>query len=266
MKLAAIYNAWADCADLLVKSINNISPVVDLVIVIWSVRSNKGEELPFMVLSTDPKVVLVQVEPIRHFSPAQNETMKRNAGLDYARANLCTHFLVMDSDEFYLQADVEREKERMERENLNGLVCGLRVYVKEPTLWCEDHTLVPFIQKLTPEVNLGDYRHYPFTYDKDHRCHIDPTRRPSHVSRIGWSDIVMHHYSYVRQDIDLKIRNSSANLERSRDVILKELREARPGWMSLLYHRELKECEDLFKIKGAETLTDSGPPLTVNHP
>jgi len=28
----------------------------------------------------------------------------------------------------------------------------------------------------------------------------------------------------------------------------------------------LKECEDLFKIKGAETLTDSGPPLTVNHP
>ena len=251
MKLAAIYNAWGDCQDLLRKSIVNICPVVDLVIVIYSTRSNRGEEREFLQEVNDPKVVYVNVEPIRHFSPAQNETMKRNAGLDYARANLCTHFLVMDSDEFYLCADVEREKERMERENLNGLVCGLRVYVKEPTLWCEDHTLVPFIQKLTPEVSLGDYRHYPFTYDKDRRCHIDPTRRPSHVSRVGWSDVVMHHFSYVRSDMDLKIRNSTANLERSRDVIAKEMIEARPGWVSLLYHRELKECEDIFKIKGA---------------
>lgn len=254
MKLAAIYNAWGDCQDLLRKSIVNICPVVDLVIVIYSTRSNRGEEREFLQEVNDPKVVYVNVEPIRHFSPAQNETMKRNAGLDYARANLCTHFLVMDSDEFYLCADVEREKERIERENLNGLVCGLRVYVKEPTLWCEDHTLVPFIQKLTPEVSLGDYRHFPFTYDKDRRCHIDPTRRPSHVSRVGWSDVVMHHFSYVRNDMDLKIRNSTANLERSRDVIAKEMMEARPGWMSLLYHRELKECEDIFKIKGA------GPP------
>lgn len=250
MKLCAVYNAWADCEDLLEKSIQNISPVADLVVVVWSMRSNRGEERLFLTTSKDPKVVFIQVEPIRHFSPAQNETMKRNAGLDYARANLCTHFLVMDSDEFYLREDVEREKERIERENLNGLVCGLRVYVKEPTLWCEDHTLVPFIQKLTPEVSLGDYRHYPFTYDKDRRCHIDPTRRPSHVSRIGWSDVVMHHFSYVRQDMNLKIRNSTANLEKSRDVIEKEMREARAGWMSLLYHRELKECEDIFQIKG----------------
>lgn len=250
MRLGVIFNAWSDCVDLLEKAVDNILPVADIVIIVWSDRSNRGEEVKFPFTEhPDKKVHFIHVEPIRHFKPAQNETMKRNAGLDYARAALCTHFLVMDSDEFYLHADVEREKERIEREGLNGLVCGLRVYIKEPTLWCEDHTLVPFIQKLTNEVSIGNYPHYPFTYDKDRRCHIDPTRRPSHAGRIGWSDIVMHHFSYVRRDMDLKIRNSSADLERSREVITREMQEARPGWMSLLYHRELKECEDLFKIK-----------------
>lgn len=250
MNLGVIFNAWSDCTDLLRKAVDNILPVADMVVIVWSDRSNKGEEIKFTFRHhEDHKVRFLHTEPIRHFSPAQNETMKRNAGLDYARANMCTHFLVMDSDEFYHREDVAREKERIEKENLNGLVCGLRVYIKEPTLWCEDHTLVPFIQKLTPEVEIGDYRHFPFTYDRDRRCHIDPTRRPSHVSRVGWSDVVMHHFSYVRQDMDLKIRNSSANLERSREIIAKEMQEARPGWMSLLYHRELKECEDLFKIK-----------------
>lgn len=259
VKLAAIFNAWADCTDLLAKSVANISPVVDLVIVVWSERSNRGEDRPFLFSSDDPKVVMIRVEPMKHLAAAKNETMRRNAGLDYARASLCTHFLVMDADEFYVQEDVTREKVRIEQENLNGLVCGLRVYIKEPTLWCEDHTLVPFIQKMTPEVTLGDYRHYPFAYDKDRQCHIDPTRRPSHAIRIGWSNVVMHHFSYVRFDMDLKIRNSSANLERSREVIENEMREARPGWMSLLYHRELKECKDLFNIKGAGNPNEPDP-------
>ncbi len=250
MKLAAIYNAWSDCTDLLRKSVDNILPAVDRVIIVWSHRSNKGEEIPFDFLEhRDPKVHFVHQEPLRTQGPAQNETMKRNAGLDYAKSNLCTHFLVMDSDEFYVTEDVEREKVRVLQENLNGLVCGLRVYIKEPTLWCEDHTLVPFIQKLTPDVSIGAFKNYPFAYEKG-QAHIDPTRRPSHTNRIGWSNVVMHHFSYLRQNIDLKIRNSTANLERSRDVIQTELREARPGYISLLYHRELKECKDLFNIKG----------------
>ena len=61
MKIAAIYNAWADCTDLLAKSVANISSVVDLVIVVWSTRSNRGEDQPFTFVSTDPKVVLVNV-------------------------------------------------------------------------------------------------------------------------------------------------------------------------------------------------------------
>lgn len=261
MKLAAIFCAWSDCTDLLEKSVDNILPVVDDVIIVWSHTSHRGEFVPFRLWQMSPKVNFIQCEPVlgQGWIPQRNEIHRRNVGLDYARAIGCTHFLTMDGDEFYHQADVEMEKKRMELENLNGLVCGLRVYVKEPTLWCEDHTIVPFIQKLTPEVSLGDYQHYPFTYDKDHQCHIDPTRRPSHRTRVEWSDVIMHHFSYVRKDIELKIRNSSANLVRSRDVILRELEQAAPGRESLLYHRTLKECEDVFKIKGAESVKDPAP-------
>lgn len=254
MRLVAIYCAWSDCLDLLEKSIDNILPVVDHVIVVWSHKNNHcGIRIEWAF--THPSVSFVHIEPMQHFKAHQNETMKRNVGIDKARGEGYTHFLMMDSDEFYLREDVSREKDRMEREDLNGLVCGLRVYIKEPTLWCEDHTLVPFIQKLTKGVCVGDFKSYPFAYDKDRNAHIDPTRRPSHRDKIGWSEIVMHHFSYVRQDIDMKINSSSANLKRSRDIILDDLANAKEGYMSKLYHRELKSGPDLFGLKnrGART-------------
>ncbi len=249
MKLVAIYNVWSDCLDLLKKSIDNILPVVDKVIVVWSNRSNKGNHIPFTFEYNHPKVAFHHVEPVDFMNPALNETMKRNVGIGQARSEGFTHFLIMDSDEFYFQEDVIKEKEKIERGDLNGIVCGLRVYIKEPTLWCEDHTLVPFIQKLTHNVVVGDFKTYPFAYDTERHAHIDPTRRPSHRDKIAWSDIVMHHMSYVRKDINLKIDNSTANLSRSRQIILDELKNAKPGYVSQLYHKELKECPDYFKIR-----------------
>lgn len=229
MKLCAIYCAWSDCIDLLEKSINNIMPVVNEVIIVWSNMSNKGETIPFRIGHFGSNVHFAQYEPDSYWSSALNETNKRNVGLETARMQGCTHFLMMDCDEFYRREDVEREKLRMERDNLNGLVCGVRVYVKEPTLWCEDHTRVPFITKLTEDVKLGSFRG-PFTHsDKDGSALIDPTRRTSHKRRVEWSDVIMHHFSYVRQDMDLKIRNSTANLKRSRAVIMEEMAQARPG-------------------------------------
>lgn len=260
MKLTAIFNAWADTADLLVKSIDNLLPVVDEVVVVWGNRSNKGEivEFPFR-RHQNSKVVFLQVEPLARMTPLQNETMKRNAGLDYARDRLATHFLMLDGDEFYHPEDIQSGLEHVVNNDLNGLVCGLRVYIKTPRLWCEDHTRIPFIHKMTKEVMFGDFKKYPFTYEKGD-AYIDPSRRLSFISRIGWSEVTMHHFSYVRKDIDLKIRNSTANLERSRAFIHEDLQMARPGYKSILYHRELKECDDLFKIEEGQHLT-AGPPV-----
>ncbi len=252
MNLCAIYNAWSDCTDLLHKSVDNILPVVDGVIIVWSNNSNRNQALPFIFAHKSPKVDMFHIEPLPYFDPARNETMKRNAGIEHARKAGYTHFLMMDSDEFYFQDDVSRERIRVEENDLNGLVCALRVYIKEPTLWCEDHTLVPFIQKLTKGVMVGDFKTYPFAYDKNRHAHIDPTRRPSHRDKIEWSGVIMHHMSYVRKNMDLKIDNSTANLKMSRQIIYDEMKNAKPGYVSQLYHKELQECPDWFKIrKGA---------------
>jgi hypothetical protein len=252
MKLVAIYNAWSDCLDLLEKSIDNIAPVVEGVYVVWSNQSNHGQNIPFTF--RHPKAQFFHCEPVPGFAPHDNETTKRNFGLIQAKKDGFSHFLMMDCDEFYVQQDVFDGKVQMIHDDLNGLVCPLRVYIKEPTLWCTDHTLVPFIQKLTPDVTVGAHKYFPFAYDDLGHAHIDPTRRPSHRDRIKMSSATMHHFSYVRKDMELKINNSSANLKRSREVIYRDLENARPGYVSELYHRELQECEDLFKIKGPKQL------------
>jgi len=240
--------------DLLEKSITNILPVVEGVIVVWSNKSNNGaENIPFVFKYDHPKVTFLHIEPMWDFQAGQNETMKRNAGLERAKRMGFTHFLMMDSDEFYLREDIFAGRERMEEADLNGLVCGLRVYIKEPTLWCEDHTLVPFIQKLTPDVSVGDHKSYPFAYDKDRHAHIDPTRRPSHKDKVEWSEVMMHHFSWVRKDYDLKIRNSSAAVNLKRSSIYEDLNSAGPGAYVNFYRAYLKPSEDLFKIKWANS-------------
>lgn len=247
--LVAIYNAWGDCVDLLEKSVENILPVVDRVLIVYSEKSNRGHVMPFKYVIPSNKISLVRAEPVSGWDPVSNEKMKRNIGIEKAREIGATYFIMMDCDEFYLQSDIVSEFERVKKRQLNGLVCRLKVYIKEPTLWCEDITLVPFIQKMTMTVSMGGYKWFPYAYDRGTPM-IDPTRRPSHTSKIGWSDIFMHHFSYVRKDIMLKINNSTANLSRSKDVILEDLKNAKPGYESKIYHRVLNECEDIFKIKG----------------
>src|SRR5690606_24751768 len=115
-----------------------------------------------------------------------------------------------DVDEFYLRDEFLREKERIYANDLNGTVCSLACYLKHPTLWVHDHTLVPFIQKVVPGLSFGSFKSYPFAYDLKGDAHIDPTRRTNQTQKIEWSDITMHHYSWIRKDIDAKIQNSSA--------------------------------------------------------
>lgn len=253
MRLAACYNVWSDGLDLLRQSIENISPVVDHVIVVWSERSNYGvysnATLEFIIKNHLPSnVAFLQLEPQTDLMPHSNETKKRNFGIEAARKLQCTHFINMDSDEFYIQSEFIKEKEIIEKENLNGLVCRLKVLFKKPTYCLPDHTLVPFIQKLTSTVSVGSFKNYPFTYDKEGGCHIDPTRRPSHTNGISMSDIFMYHASWVRSNFNLKIENSSAKKNLLKSSIYKDLATAAPGVYNEFYRAEIKECENIFNL------------------
>ena len=253
MKLCSILNVWACTVELLPFCIKNHLQFSDGIIVVWSQHSNhwqKDDSVLEYILANghDPRVEFHQLEPMRALKPLANETRKRNHGLDIARQKGFTHFLITDADEFYLTEEIEKDKQRFHDSSLKGLVSPLLVYIAKPTLYTTDHTLVPTIQRLTKEVYVGNFKEYPFAYDSQGQAHIDPSRRPFFYKGIEMSDTVCHHYSYLRKNIDLKIDNSSANLRRSRQVIYDELRNARPGYISKLYHQPLEECPNYFRL------------------
>lgn len=255
MKLAAIYNVWDDFY-LLQHSIDNIRPLVECVIVVFSKRSNFGEiseEIDgsahkFTV--TDVPIFFVQKEPDLTKKPPENERSKRNTGIQWAKDYGCTHFLMMDADEFYESEPFLKEKDRfLKNPDLAGLVCGLKCYFKSPTLCVEDKTLVPFIHKLTPEICATWNHRYPFAFEGPKKeIRIDPTRQLNINSGVEWSDIMMHHYSWIRNDYEKKIRNSTARANIEKSTILKDLLHAKPGYFCEFYGKTLEPCSDLFNL------------------
>lgn len=231
MKLAAIYNVWADWG-MLDYSVGPITPLVDGIIIIASEKSNYGEfcKIP---LRWEPNVIVR--EPV-HTHPMHSETDKRNFGLQMARKCGYTHFIMMDADEFYDPEQFLKEKQRfIDNPDLAGLVCASRVYVKSPSLTIGlDTTRVPFIHKITPTLKHEFNRSYPFAWEGK-AIRIDPTRSLNINSGVEWSDIVMDHYSWVRSDIHRKIRNSTAKANIERTNIAKNFFHLKEGDICELY-------------------------------
>lgn len=250
MKLCTIISAWGDTIELLPFCIENHLAFSNGVIVVWSERSNRGitdvRMSEFVNGFKTPGVTFHQVEPETAQGSALNERRKRNAGIELARQHMFTHFIIADADEFYDPRQVEWEKTRFDRP-IAGLVCGLKVYIKHPTLRTDDVTLLPFIHRMTPRIKCSENRYYPFAYDNG-GARIDPTRRLNITNGVQWSGVTMHHMSYVRQDIDLKIDNSTANLAKYRGTIKEDLVNASPGYVSQLYHRPLEQCANQFNL------------------
>jgi hypothetical protein len=246
-KLVAIYNVWDDW-EILFYSINNIRKLVDGVIVVYSTQSNSGEKsyIPQNWLSSD----LLICEPDLKKSLRENETFKRNAGLKKAKELGYTHFLMMDADEFYEPAEFLKEKERIFKNDLAGTVCRTKVYFREPTLTVGyDVTLVPFIHKITPDLCFMWNTRYPFAFEGPKRhIRIDPTRQMNITSGVEWSEITMHHMSWVRSDIKKKIRNSTARQNIENSTIVRDYTNSKAGYYCEFYKAKIESCENLFNI------------------
>lgn len=247
MKLAAVYCVWDDCL-LMEASIDNIHPLVDGVIVITSLVSNFGE--PKSEICIYETVNLFHFVPDLNLPPAVNERNKRQFGLQKARELGYTHFLMMDADEFYDPTEFLKEKERFKDDSLLGLVCRVKCYFKTPTLTIGyDVTLVPFIHKITPDLRYTWNKTYPYAFEgPKQEIRIDPTRQMNINSGVQWSDITMHHYSWVRSDIHKKIRNSTARQNIERSTIVQDYLDAKEGYYCQFYKAKLEACENLFNI------------------
>jgi hypothetical protein len=218
--------------------------------VVGSVKSNYGVSSSayhdfINQFPPDPRVTFEFCEPVIGAKMLTNETRKRNYGLDVARYKRYSHFLIADADEMYESDQMLKLKESV---FANGFVHKVRAYIT-PTLYCDDHTLVCGIHRLEKDVFCGNYPYYPFAYDGKGVAHIDPSRRLGFRDGIILSDVFCFHYTLVRKDIDMKINNSTANsLRHNREIIYNEIRYAKPGNLSRLYHTEIKESENYFNI------------------
>ncbi len=262
MKLVAVYSVWDDY-EMCLHSMKNMAPLVDGIIVIASETSNYLEKSKIPMCwrqDTSDSTVhfqLLQWEP-GPSDARENETAKRNFGLQKARELGYTHFIMMDADEFYEPAAFLKEKQRfIDNPNLAGLVCRTQVYFKSPTLTIGiDTTLVPFIHKLTPGLQHEFNRKYPFAWtDQDgkpftdkKRIRIDPTRSLNINTGVEWSEIIMHHYSYVRRDLQKKIRNSTARENIQNSTLVHDYMHAKEGELCQFYNKKLARCPNLFGL------------------
>jgi len=260
MKLCAIYNVWDDW-DLFEHSYKNIAPLVDGVIIVGSSISNFGEEsrIPAHIERRTSYVFNPKVGQ----EARSNETAKRNYGLQIAREKGYTHFLMMDADEFYEPEEFLREKKRFENPKLMGLVCRVKCYFKSPELTIGyDTTLVPFIHKITPTIQHEFNKNYPFAwtfvdgvpFTHTKKIRIDPTRSLNINDDVEWSDITMHHYSWVRKDIKKKIRNSTARQNIERSSIVTDYVNGKEGYFCQFYGKTLEKSPNVF---GLPEITDT---------
>jgi hypothetical protein len=203
-KLAGIWNVW-DGDEHLRRSIEQIKEHLDFVIVVYQNISNIGEKY-FPELPHDLIDMSFHYQPNLLDSAQNNEENKRNIGLSLARQMNCTHFIHLDCDEMYFNEDFKLAKEECYKNNLDASFCSLKTYYKYPTkqLFPEEPYFVPFIHKIYP--------HTKMCFDKRYPAFVDPTRRTNTYINHKYIDwLKMHHYSFVRKDIERKMRNSSSS-------------------------------------------------------
>lgn len=237
MRLAGIWIVWDDY-ELLYHSFNAIRSVVDEVIVIASETSTMGEKSPIPQQYMNPALLsgLHKYEPQAGLSQRDNERNKRNYGLKKAREAGCTHFLMLDADEYYDPQAIQEAKEEFNDPTLNGLVCASKIYIRSPELCTDDFTRVPFIHKLTPELQFKKNYEYPFSCGY-HGILIDPTRTLNITEGVKMSHSIMHHMTLVRRDVKKKIRNSSGEkIKQFSELLILDYVKAKEGYRLRYYN------------------------------
>ena len=262
MRLAGIYTVWDDW-DLFTHSHKNIMPLVDGVIVVFSQTSNFGEDSKIKTVAIwGEGNHIFNFEPDLSLPPQVNERNKRNFGLQKAKDMGFTHFIMLDADEFYEPQAFLNEKERIFKGNIAGTVCRTQVYFAKPTLTIGlDTTLVPFIHKITPDLHFTWNTRYPFAFEGPKReIRIDPTRQLNITQGVEMSEIIMHHYSWIRKDYEKKIRNSTARANIERSTIMNDLLQAKEGYFCEFYRKQLAPSADLFNL--CQIFPDQSPSTT----
>lgn len=215
MKLSVSLNFF-DGAELLVPCLTAIRPGVDHVSVVFQEISNFGNPV-----AASARVALREavsrglVDQVQTYVPqpdlggARNEFRKRAAGVRLAQQAGADAILFLDVDEFYELAPFLRARRRMVSENLDFTTVRYKDYYRFPTWQLQGKAdgKVPFICRLTPETRHSLAGPYPVEVDPTRRIRVEGGRHHLFAEH----EILMHHMTGVRLDIQEKLANSSNN-------------------------------------------------------
>ena len=254
MKIGVSYNIF-DGEELLKGSIKSIRDNVDYISVVYQKISNFGNEcseelLPLLKELKEKKLIdeLLEYKPNLKNGGSRNEIIKRNLGVYLSQSNGCTHHLAMDSDEYYLKEEFKYMKKVIEEGNYDSSACQMITYYKS---W--EHRLDPpenYYVSLLFKINENT----EFIFAQPFPVEVDPTRRmvSKNCKIFKREEIEMHHGSYIRNDIKIKLQNSSAKVAYNWDInkVSKYFDEWTDGKKGLL----LKPNEEYVKLKKNKSL------------
>jgi hypothetical protein len=217
MKLAACYTVF-NGLELLEDSIESIRPMVDKVIVCYQTTSNKGEtrkevETFCKVLKN---VELLPFEPDLSLNTKANERSKHQIMVEFSAKLGCTHFVLMACDHFYRSSEFRWAKKEIEKHGYDATFSKMYTYYKHEN-WrldpIEDY-FCPFINEIKPCTRVE--------YQRNYHEHVDPSVMLTGVTNpysFNRNELMLHHYSMVRIDIEDKFRNAAASIRWNKEQV-----------------------------------------------
>lgn len=228
MHLAAIWNVW-DGYELLERSIRQIRPHVEWVVVVFQKESNFGNPINEGLMKTldrldDEHLVDLFAEYTRIIKdnrfPHMNEFIKRKIGLNLAKNLSADYWIDLDVDEMYHTNQFYSALRTVENNDYDATACFIQEYHRNPKYQkiALASYMVPFVHKITPTVE--------YQYNSGYFVPVDPTRRV-----VGYKnpylftpeELTMHHFYLTRKDLRQKFYNSTSYeklvKERGPDVV-----------------------------------------------
>ncbi|QRZ15061.1 hypothetical protein JWJ88_19150 [Paracoccus methylovorus] len=221
MRLSATINFF-DGGELLLPMLRNIRPVADHISIVTQEVSNFGNRMsPFSIRAVDEASRLGLADDVLAYVPdlnlkgGRNEFLKRRAGIECARLAGADHVIFCDVDEFYETNLLASAKEFIAANQIDFSTARICSYYVKPT-WrltaingaSATEDLVPFICRLTDATSHEFDGWYPVgPVDPTRRIHLSPGKHYIFPA----ADIIMHHMTGIRWNIEEKLTNSSHN-------------------------------------------------------
>lgn len=206
MILAACYTVF-NGVELLEHAINSVKDHVDEIIIAFQTVSNYGNECKDILDFIDrfPDYTYLNYEPDLTVDAKTNEKRKHQQLIEFAREKNCSHFFLSATDHFYKEDEILYAKNLVETMGVKTTYSKMITYFKEPTLRLEplEEYYMPFI--CSTSVNIGNLA--PVLVDP--ACAFRPFA-PFYV--FNEDEVLMHHFSWIRKDIDSKLDNAAAKV------------------------------------------------------